>query len=115
MRTTVSILLRVLRFVAFIIFYLKELVVSSSLLARDILRPNPDFCHGIVAIETDLKKDTSIIALCNLLSMTPGSLLVEYSPERKKLYVHSMYLQDAEAFRKKIKTQFEQPIKAIFE
>jgi multicomponent Na+:H+ antiporter subunit E len=53
--------------------------------------------------------------LSNLLSMTPGSLLVEYSAERKKLYIHSMYLHDIEAFRQKIKTQFEQPIKAIFE
>jgi multicomponent Na+:H+ antiporter subunit E len=115
MKKTINFLIRILRFLAFVVFYLKELVVSSTLLARDILRPGPDFCHGIVAIDIDLKKDTSIIALSNLLSMTPGSLLVEYSPERKKLYVHSMYLHDIEAFRKKIKTQFEQPIKAIFE
>jgi multicomponent Na+:H+ antiporter subunit E len=115
MKTFLNVLIRFLRFLAFVLFYLKELVVSSTLLARDILRPNPGFCHGIIAIETDLKNDTSIIALSNLLSMTPGSLLVEYSAERKKLYIHSMYLHDIEAFRQKIKTQFEQPIKAIFE
>jgi len=115
MKIIINLLIRILRFLAFVLFYLKELVVSSTLLARDILRTNPQFCHGIVAIEIDLKKETSIIALSNLLSMTPGSLLVEYSPQRKKLYVHSMYLHDAASFRKKIKTKFEQPIKAIFE
>jgi multicomponent Na+:H+ antiporter subunit E len=110
-----SLPLRIFRFILFIGFYFKELFVSSLLLAWDIVRPRKSFKHGIVGIDLDLKSDTAIIALTNLLSMTPGSLSVELTPDRKRLYVHSMYLDDPEAFKLKIKNSFEKKIKQIFE
>lgn len=115
MRKIADIVIRVLRFALFVLFYFKELTVSSILLARDILRKDHVFKHGIIGIDIDLKKDTSIIALANLISMTPGSLTVDLSPDKKRLYIHSMYLEDPERFRRKIKTRFEKEIKLIFE
>lgn len=115
MKKIISIPLRIFRFILFIGFYFKELFVSSILLAWDIVRPHKSFKHGIVGIDLDLKSDTAIIALSNLLSMTPGSLSVELSPDRKRLYVHSMYLEDPEAFKLKVKNTFEKKIKQIFE
>lgn len=115
MKKIKDILIRVFRFAAFVMFYFKELTVSSILLARDILRKDHVFKHGIIGIDIDLKKDTSIIALANLISMTPGSLTVDLTPDKKRLYVHSMYLEDPEKFKRKIKTRFEKAIKQIFE
>jgi multicomponent Na+:H+ antiporter subunit E len=115
MKKLSSIPLRIFRFILFIGFYFKELFVSSILLAWDIVRPHKSFKHGIVGIDLDLKSDTAIIALSNLLSMTPGSLSVELTPDRKRLYVHSMYLEDPEAFKLKVKNSFERKIKQIFE
>lgn len=115
MKKISSLPLRIFRFILFIGFYFKELFVSSLLLAWDIVRPYKSFRHGIVGIDLDVKSDTAIIALSNLLSMTPGSLSVELTPDRKRLYVHSMYLDDPEAFKLKIKNSFEKKIKQIFE
>lgn len=106
---------RIWAFVKFIPFYAREMILSSSILAYDILRPQQSFRHGIVAVDLDLQSDTAILAFINLVSMTPGSLSVDLSSDRKKLYVHSMYLEDPEGFVKDLKANFEKRIKEIFE
>jgi multicomponent Na+:H+ antiporter subunit E len=106
---------RAVAVVFFLLFYLWELIVSSLLLARDIFRFRQTFTHGIVKVEIDLKSDMAILAIVNLLSMTPGSLIVDLSPDRKFLYIHTMYLDDVEKFKRDIKNNFERRIKAIFE
>jgi multicomponent Na+:H+ antiporter subunit E len=115
MKRVIQIPVRIVRFALFALFYFKELLVSSVLLARDILRSGHTFTHGIIAVDIDLKNDTSIITLANLLAMTPGSLTIDISPDKKRLYIHSMYLENPEKFKRKIKNSFEKAIKQIFE
>ena len=106
---------RIFRLVLFIFYYLKELVLSSLFVAYDILTPKDLMRPGIVAVPVDLKSETAIIALVNLISMTPGSLTVDMSPDKKKIYVHAMYLYDKEKFIHKIKTELEDRIRLIFD
>jgi len=106
---------RVFDVLLFILFYLKELVVSSSVLTYDVVRPRKSFKHGIVAVPIDVKSDTVLLALINLISMTPGSLVVDLTPDKKTLFVHSMYLDDAEEFKRRLKHDFERRIKKVFE
>ena len=106
---------RIFRLVLFIFYYLKELVLSSLFVAYDILTPKDLMRPGIVAVPVDLKSETAIIALVNLISMTPGSLTVDMSPDKKKIYVHAMYLYDKEKFIHKIKTELENRIRFIFD
>lgn len=106
---------RVWTFLKFVPFYAIEMILSSTILAYDILRPKKTFKHGIVAYKLDLKTDTAILAFINLISMTPGSLSVDLSADRKILFIHSMYLDDPEEFIKNVKLTFEKRIIKIFE
>lgn len=108
-------IVRLFRLVLFIFYYLKELLLSSLFVAYDILTPKDLMRPGIVEVPVDLKNDTAIIALANLISMTPGSLTVDMTPDRKKIYIHAMYLYDKEKFIQKIKTELENRIRLIFE
>ena len=108
-------MVRIFDVLLFVLFYLKELVVSSSVLAYDVVRPRKSFKHGIVAVPVDVKSDTVLLALINLISMTPGSLVVDLSPDKKILFVHSMYLDDEEEFKRRLKYDFERRIKKVFE
>lgn len=103
------------RLVLFIFYYLKELVLSSLFVAYDILTPKDLMRPGIVEVPVDLKSETAIIALANLISMTPGSLTVDMTPDKKKIYIHAMYLYDKEKFIHKIKTELENRIRLIFD
>lgn len=106
---------RIFDVLLFVLFYFKELIVSSSILAYDVVRPRKSFKHGIVAVPIDIKSDTALLALINLISMTPGSLVVDLTRDKKTLYVHSMYLEDTEKFKRKLKHDFERRIKKVFE
>lgn len=115
MKRIVKIFLKLPHFVAFVVFLFYEMLISSILLARDIVIPGREFVHGIICIELSLKSDTAVIALVNLVSMTPGSLSIELSEDRRLLYIHAIYLEDPERFRRKVKNQFEKRIQKIFE
>jgi multicomponent Na+:H+ antiporter subunit E len=110
-----KLIMRILKIISFMAFYAWEMLVSSFILAKDILHWNKNFEHGIVAVDIDLKSDMAILAMVNLVSMTPGSLTVELSHDRKKVFIHTMYLDDEQAFVYKIKNDFERRIKEVFE
>ena len=115
MRALFGFILRVLRLLVFIVYYLKELLLSSLYVAYDIITPKSLMRPGFVEVPIDLKNDTAIIALANLISMTPGSLTVDMTPDRKKIYIHAMYLHDKDKFIQKIKREMEDKIRLIFE
>ena len=115
MRKLFSFIVRIIRAVLFIFYYLKELVLSSLYVAYDIITPKDLMKPGIVEVPVDLKNDTAIIAFANLISMTPGSLTMDMSPDKKKIYVHAMYLHDKEEFIRKMKGELERKIAEIFE
>lgn len=98
---------RVRRAVRFIVFYLRELVSSNLRVAYDVITPTHHMRPGIVAIPLDAKTDAEITLLANFITMTPGTLSLDLSDDRKVLYVHSMYVGNVEEFRREIKEGFE--------
>ncbi|RYG48113.1 MAG: Na+/H+ antiporter subunit E, partial [Chitinophagaceae bacterium] len=48
--------------------------------------------------------------LASLISLTPGTLVIDVSEDRKVMYVHGMYLADREKFVDSIKTGLEKPL-----
>lgn len=110
-----KIIIKIFRIIMFIFYYLKELVLSSLFVAYDIITPTNYMTPGIVEVPVDLKTDTAIIAFANLISMTPGSLTMDMSADKKKIYIHAMYLDNKEEFISKIKKDLEYRIWQIFE
>jgi multicomponent Na+:H+ antiporter subunit E len=105
---------RIIAIVSFFLFYLKEVVFSNFRVARDVLSLNPKVSPGIVAVPImPTLSDVGITLLANLISMTPGSLSVEYQEEKRLLHIHSMYLDDEAEFIDTIKTRYEQRIARI--
>jgi len=49
--------------------------------------------------------------LANLISLTPGSLSLDVSPDGKTLYVHAMFADDPDETRRRIKTGFERLVR----
>lgn len=108
-------LIKFYKSIAFVVYYLKELVIASSILAYDIVRPKSNFKPAIIEVPIDVKSDTAIIALVNLISMTPGSLSVDLSANKKSIFVHAMYVTDKQAFIDELKNNLEKRIKEVFE
>lgn len=91
----------------FVLFFLWELMLANLRVAYDVLTPNPAMQPGIVAVPLDAETDTEIVLLTSLITMTPGSLPLDVSDDRKTLYVHGIYVSDPEEFVYRIKNGFE--------
>lgn len=95
---------------AFAVFFLKELVVSSLRVAYDIVTPTLHMRPAIIAVPLDAKTDAEITLLACLITLTPGTLTLDVSADRKLLYVHAMFVRDAERTRTNIKNGFERRV-----
>lgn len=91
----------------FIFYFIKELIVANLKVAFDIITPKDYMNPGIIAVPLDAQTDVEIVLLANLLTLTPGTLSLDVSSDRKTLYVHALYVKDAESFRKEIKEGLE--------
>ena len=48
--------------------------------------------------------------LSNLITLTPGTLVVDVSPDNKVLYIHAIDIEDAEETIDSIRNSFEKAI-----
>jgi len=93
---------RIYYLVTFLLYYIKEVLVSNFYIAIDILKPTLRMTPEIVEVKVDTRNENEILALSNLISMTPGTLVVEYSEETGIMKVHTMYYDDPEDFERKM-------------
>ena len=98
---------KTMQFIRFALFFIKELIVSSYRVAKDVITPLPLVRPGIIGIPLDAETDLEITMLANLITLTPGTLSLDVSPDRKTLYIHAMYLVNADDLRKEIKEGME--------
>jgi multicomponent Na+:H+ antiporter subunit E len=101
---------RALRVAAFLLFYVRELVLANVRVAVDVVTPRHRARPGVVAVPLDARTDAEITVLANLITMTPGSLTLDVSDDRKVLYVHVMFVDDPDEFRQSLKRDFERRV-----
>ena len=98
---------RVPRLIEFVLYFVWELLWANLRLAYDIVTPRHHMRPGIVALPLDAETDVEITLLANLISLTPGTLSLDVSPDRKILYIHHMYVGDLAHEKRRIKAGFE--------
>lgn len=95
-------------------YFLLELLQANLRLALDILTPRHRMRAGVIAIPLSVHSDAEITLLASLISLTPGTLSLDLSSDRKNLFVHAMYIADVEQFRSKIKSGLERRVLQAF-
>lgn len=96
--------------ISFVLYTLKELVLATLRVALIVIRPQLNIRPGIVAIPLDIKTDAEIMLLATLIALTPGTLALDVSADRRVIYVHTMDVGDIEEFRQEIKQGFERRV-----
>jgi multicomponent Na+:H+ antiporter subunit E len=107
--------LRVWRIARLIGFFLYELVVSSIRVAWDVLTPEHQSRPAIIEMPLDVRSDIEILLVTNLISLTPGTLSLDVTPDRKTLIVHAMFADDPDALVRDLKNGMERMVKEVFE
>lgn len=101
------------RILSFVGFFIWELIKANIQVAYEVITPHYNMKPGIVKVPLDAKTDMEITFLANLITLTPGTLSLDVSTDRKVLYVHTMYMDDKQEFINDIKNGFEKKLLAI--
>jgi multicomponent Na+:H+ antiporter subunit E len=101
---------RVPRLLSLLSFFAWELLVSNLEVAVEVVSPRPRRRPGIVRVPLDAETDVEITLLACLITLTPGTLTLEVSEDRKSLVVHAMFLDDPERLVRSIKDGFERRV-----
>lgn len=101
------------RVITFILFFLVELLLANLRVAYMVLSPRLTIRPAVVAIPLEATSDLEISLLANLITLTPGTLYLDISDDRKTMFVHTIYLEDVDQFRDSIKQGFERRLLEI--
>jgi multicomponent Na+:H+ antiporter subunit E len=100
--------------VSLALFFGWELLIANFRVAVDVLRGH-HIEPAVVGIPLDIRSDGEILLLSMLINITPGSVTIDLSDDRKTLYVHVMHMKTADETRREIKDGFERRVKLLFE
>ena len=95
-------------------FFAKELLLANFRVAADVLRRDR-IRPAVVAIPLEVTSDGEILLLSMLINITPGSVTIDLSDDRRTLYVHVMHMTSADETRREIKDGFERRVRLLFE
>lgn len=95
-------------------FYIISVIRANLYLAWDVLTPKMHMNPGIINIKLELESKSALLLFSNLVSMTPGTLVIDLDPEKNEAAVHVLYLKDEKRIRAEINS-IQCRIKRIFE
>ncbi len=77
-----------------LVLFLWDLVRSSIQVARAALAPRDIARPRFVAVPLRVTTDAEITLVANFITLTPGTLTVDVSPDRRTLLVHDLFAGD---------------------
>lgn len=97
------------------LFFTKELMAANLRISYYVVTRGLQFQSAILKLPLDLKSDWEIALLANLITLTPGTLTLEISPDKKFLYFHMVDVPegDTDTAKQRIKAGFEKLINNI--
>jgi multicomponent Na+:H+ antiporter subunit E len=104
---------KVLAIISLFLLFLKELILSTVTVTKQIVRPKLNIQPGIFAYKTELKTDWEITTLACLITLTPGTLSLDVSMGGDIIYIHAMDIPDAKEAVEQIKNTFEKAIMEV--
>src|SRR6056297_1078218 len=108
---------KILYIILFIPVFFYEAFVSALKVSRHAFEKEPSFSPGIVKVKTKLTNITALTILANLITLTPGTLTLDFDMKERAFFIHWIdvtTLQQAEA-RKETIERFENWLGVIFQ
>lgn len=93
---------------------LYDIVVANLDVARRVVLPNRYLKPGWLAYPLSMTEPFPVTLLASSVSLTPGTVSVEFSEDRTCLYIHILHLEDEKELQAFIFRRYEQPLKEIF-
>jgi len=91
-----------------------DVVISNIQVAVLILGPKSRIRSRFLNVPCELDDPSAVAALAGIVTMTPGTLSVDISSDRRTLTIHCLHAPDPDAIVAAIKSRYERPLGEIF-
>jgi multicomponent K+:H+ antiporter subunit E len=103
-----------LKALVFIGVLLRDIIISNVVVAKQVLGAPERLHPGFIAIPLDMSEALPITFLASTISLTPGTVSIEITEDKKTLYVHALHVENETRLVARIKDRYENPLKEIF-
>jgi multicomponent Na+:H+ antiporter subunit E len=76
--------------VRYLLLFVKELLIANLDVAYRVLSPSLPINPDVVAIPLRVESDAAITSIANSITLTPGTLTMDYDEETNTLFVHAI-------------------------
>lgn len=80
--------------IQYLLLFTKELITANIDVAYRVLAPSLPIEPDVVAIPLRVETDLAITTIANSITLTPGTLTMDYNEETNTLFVHAITGQD---------------------
>jgi multicomponent K+:H+ antiporter subunit E len=103
-----------LKMISFLGLLLVDIIISNLVVAKQVLGAPERLAAWICRHTAGPEKALPITILASTISLTPGTVSIEISKDRKTLYVHALHVEREAKLVDRIKYRYEKPLKEIF-
>lgn len=103
--------------IMFIPVFFYEAFIAALKVSKHAFEKEPSFSPGIVKVKTKLTNITALTILANLITLTPGTLTLDFDMREKAFFIHWIdvtTMEEAET-RKHVIERFENWLGVIFQ
>ncbi len=97
-----------------ILFFHEMLVCTFDVIVR-IFRSNESLSPAIVCMPLETRTPAGLWILSLIISITPGSLIVETEEDRRHLYIHLFHAPDPDKWVRHMRQRFEKRIRLFLD
>lgn len=94
--------------------FIFEMLVSAFRVALLVFKPDMKLKPGIFVYDLKVQSDAEITLLANMITLTPGTLTVDVSEDKSKLYIHALDCSNPQEASEAIRNGFERQIAEAF-
>lgn len=102
-----------IRIIFLLCFFIKEVILANLQIAQLVLWRPSRIQPAIIKIPLDIKTDRGIFLLSSMITLTPGTLSLDVSEDRKYLYVHVTHTRNSGEVISNIKQGFEKKLMEV--
>jgi multicomponent K+:H+ antiporter subunit E len=93
---------------------LGDILVANLQVARLVLGPAARLRPALIPYPLELTDEFAITMLASTISLTPGTVSADVSPDRRTLLIHVLSTEDPDALCTSIRARYEAPLKEMF-
>ena len=91
-----------------------DVVTSNLQVARLVLGSRRRIRSRFIEVPCRLDDPGAVALLAGIITLTPGTLTVDISPDRRTLVIHCLHAPDPQAVIDSIRERYERPLAEIF-